>query len=225
MRFEHLRKVGLWKIGIELISSSTFRLIVFLLVFVFTFILRSHNYDRVPTANHLDEMLYAWSGLYLIEEGVPVSWSTLDYPKRAQVFKGKISYKGGIPEASVTLYKPWLDEPPGFSLLVGAFAHFYKAEKTDFVPSSYIRMPVVLLAGFTSVMIFLIGRLVSGFGTGILAMLIFGTTPILVFASRSAMPENLIAFLLTLTTYLLLKFYQQPKFLYLLPTFLIIKRE
>ena len=222
MRFEHLRKVGLWKIGIELISSSTFRLIVFLLVFVFTFILRSHNYDRVPTANHLDEMLYAWSGLYLIEEGVPVSWSTLDYPKRAQVFKGKISYKGGIPEASVTLYKPWLDEPPGFPLLVGAFAHFYKAEKTDFVPSSYIRMPVVLLAGFTSVMIFLIGRLVSGFGTGILAMLIFGTTPILVFASRSAMPENLIAFLLTLTTYLLLKFYQQPKFLYLLPLPLLV---
>lgn len=216
MKLNRLKKIRFGKSFRGLTSSLTFRLVIFLLVFLFTFILRSHNYDRVPTANHLDEMLYAWSGLYLIEEGVPVSWSTLDYPKRAEVFKGKISYQGGIPEASVTLYKPWLDEPPLFSLLVGSFAHLYQAKKTDFVPASYIRMPVVLLAGFTSIMIFLITRMVSGFWTGILAMLIFGTTPILVFASRTAMPENIIAFLLTVIMYLLLKFYQKPRFLYLI---------
>ncbi len=93
---------------------AQFKTIVFLAVFVFTFILRAHSYERVPTSNHLDEMLYAWSGINMIETGTPVSWSTLDYPKRAEVYKGMISYKGGIPEASVTLYKPWLDEPPLF---------------------------------------------------------------------------------------------------------------
>lgn len=72
-------------------TSNNFKIIIFLLTLIFTFILRAHNYEKVPTANHLDEMLYAWSGLYLIETGVPVSWSTLDYPKRAEVYKGRIS--------------------------------------------------------------------------------------------------------------------------------------
>src|SRR3990172_7648733 len=76
---------------------SYWKAVVFAAVFIFTFILRAHNYDRVPTANHLDEQLYAWSGIHLVETGVPVSWSTLDYPKRAEVFRGDINYKGGIP--------------------------------------------------------------------------------------------------------------------------------
>lgn len=206
----------------KLIKSKKFHLALFLFIFVFTFILRAHNYERVPTSNHLDEMLYAWSGLYLIETGVPVSWSTLNYPKRAEVFKGIISYKGGKPDTSVTLYKPWLDEPPLFSLIVGSVAHWYGAARTEFVPSSYIRIPVILFAALTSIMIFLIARLVSGYWTGILSMLIYGTTPLMVFASRTAMPENLIALLFTIMIYLLLKFNQIPKLIYILPIPLLV---
>jgi len=55
---------------------------------LFIFILRAHNYERFPSPNHLDEQLYALSGIYLVETGVPVSWSTLDYPKSAEVYKG-----------------------------------------------------------------------------------------------------------------------------------------
>lgn len=197
--------------------SKIFRLAIFLLVLAFTFVLRAHNYDRIPTANHLDEMLYAWSGLYLIETGIPVSWSTLEYPTRAEVFRGRITYKGDIPDAYVTLYKPWLDQPPVFSLLVGTFAHLYGANREEFVPSSYIRMPVVIISTLTSMMIFLVGRVVSGYWIGILAMLIFGTTPLMVFASRTAMPENLIALFLTVMVYLLIKFSDKHKLLYLIP--------
>jgi 4-amino-4-deoxy-L-arabinose transferase-like glycosyltransferase len=161
-------------------------------------------------------MLYAWSGLSLIETGTPVSWSTLDYPKRAEVFKGVISYKGGKPDASVTLYKPWLDEPPLFSLLVGGFAHLYQADRNDFVPSSYIRMPMVIISTFTSILIFLIALEVSGFGSGILAMIIYGFTPIFVFASRNAMPETLIAFLFAGAMYLLIRFWKNPNILYII---------
>ena len=142
-------------------NSKILKVGAFILVLFFTFVLRAHNYDRVPTANHLDEMLYAWSGIYLIETGEPVSWSTLDYPKRSEVYKGRISYKGGIPEAYVTLYKPWLDEPPLFSLIVGYFAHLYGADRNEFVPSSYIRVPVIIFSTLTSIMVFLIARVVS----------------------------------------------------------------
>lgn len=193
------------------------KILIFLLILYITFVLRAHNYERVPTANHLDEQLYASSGLYLIETGKPVSWSTLDYPSRAEVFKGQISYRGGLPQASVTLYKPWLDEPPLFSLIVGYFAHINHVLRTDFIPSSYIRIPTVIFATLTSIMIFLIARLVSGYWTGILSMIVYGTVPLFVFASRTAMPENLIALIFTVMFYLLIKFIGNSKIIYILP--------
>lgn len=198
-------------------KKNIFKIVIFLIVFVFTFILRAHNYEKTPTSNHLDEMLYAWSGLYLLETGVPVSWSTLDYPKRAEVYKGEINYQGGYPKASVTMYKPWLDEPPFFSLIIGFFAHAYHAARTDFIPSSYIRLPVVLFSAATSVFIFLVARLVSGYWMGILSMVIYGTVPIIVFASRTALPENLIALIYIIIAYLLLKFLKNPQFSFIFP--------
>jgi 4-amino-4-deoxy-L-arabinose transferase-like glycosyltransferase len=199
-----------------------FKIVVFLVVLVFTFILRAHSYEKVPTSNHLDEMLYAWSGINLVETGVPVSWSTLPYPSSAQVYLGEVNYKGGFPKASVTLYKPWLDEPPLFSLLVGWFAHINGANRNEFIPSSYIRIPMVILGTLTSIFIFLIARKIGGYWRGILAMLVYSTVPIMVFASRTAMPENLIAFLLTLMVYLLMKFWDKPNFWYIAPIPLMI---
>ena len=194
-----------------------FKFILFLIVLVFTFILRAHNYERVPTSNHLDEMLYAWSGIHIIETGTPVSWSTLDYPKRAEVFKGKISYKGGLPEASVTLYKPWLDEPLLFSILVGYFAHINGANRDEFIPSSYIRIPLIYIGTIVSIFIFLIAKKLVGYKTGILAMLIYGITPTFIFASRLAMPENLISICFIIIMWLLLKYKENLKFIYLSP--------
>ncbi len=193
------------------------KIVVFTIVLIFTFILRAHNYERVPTSNHLDEQLYALSGINLIETGTPVSWSTLDYPKSAEVFKGAISYKGGAPSASVTLYKPWLDEPPAFSLIVGEAAHLFHADRNGFIPSSYIRFPMIFISALTSIFVFLIARKVSGYWTGILAMLIYGTEPIMVMASRSAMPETFIALLFCLSVYLLLKYQDSKKFIYIAP--------
>lgn len=193
------------------------KIIIFLAVLLFTFILRAHNYEREPTSNHLDEQLYAWSGIYLIETGIPVSWSTLDYPKRAEVYRGDINYKGGLPRASVTLYKPWLDEPPLFSVLVGYFAHIYGADRKQFIPSTYIRIPLIFIATIVSVFVFLITKKLAGYKTGILAMLIYGVTPIFVFGSRSAMPENLIALCYVATMWLLLNYREKLKFWTLIP--------
>lgn len=207
---------------IEVTENKYFRILIFLLVFVFTFILRAHSYERTPTPAHLDEQLYALSGINLIETGAPVSWSTLEYPESAEVYKGVISYKGGEPSASVVLYKPWLDEPPLFSLLVGGSAHLFNADRNGFIPSSYIRFPIVIISALTSIVVFLIASSVTGFWTGILSMLIYGTEPIMVMASRTAMPETLIAFFFTLAIYLLIKFQKSAKFIFILPLPLLI---
>ncbi len=193
------------------------KLIILIFTLAFTFIIRAHGYERVPTPNHLDEMLYAWSGIYLIETGAPVSWSTLDYPKRAEIFKGIISYRGGLPEASVTLYKPWLDEPPLFSILVGYFAHINGADRNQFIPSSYIRIPLVFIGLFTSVVIFLVAQKLFDFKTGILSVITYSLTPVFLFGSRTALPENLIALIFMIILYLLLLYKKKLKYHYLIP--------
>lgn len=197
-------------------SNKYFRITLLLLVFYFTFVLRAHNYDRVPGFGHLEEMLYAWSGIHLVETGVPVSWSTLDYPPRSEVYKGEMGYATNSIKVGVTLYKPWLDEPPVFSVLVGWFAHIFGAARDQIIPPAYMRFPVIVIGAITSILVFLIARLVSGYCTGILSMLIFGLTPIMVFGSRLAVPENLISLLFMLTIYLLLKFHQTLKIRYVL---------
>lgn len=201
----------------SLLGNKWFKILVFIVVFVFTFILRAHNYDRTPSAFHMDEMLYAWSGLHLVEEGVPVSWSTLDYPVRAEVFKGEISYMGGQPKAGVTLYKPWLDEPPLFSYIIGISAKYFGAKSTDFVSSAFTRFPVILISTLTSVFIFLIAKKLRGYWMGIFTLLLYGTVPLFVISSRVAMPENLIALLLVIAVFLLLKFKEKKSFWYIFP--------
>ncbi len=205
------------KKALKTLNTQLPKIGIFFLVLSFTFILRTHNFDKIPFFGHLEEMLFAWSGIYLVETGTPVSWSTLDYPSRAEIFRGKLDYKGGEPFSYVRLYKPWLDEPPLFSLMVGEFAHFYKADRNDVIPTSYIRTPMVFIALLTSIMVFLTARLVSGYWVGILSMFLYGSIPIFVISSRMAVPENLIALLFIITVYLLLKFQIAPKFVYLLP--------
>jgi 4-amino-4-deoxy-L-arabinose transferase-like glycosyltransferase len=201
----------------QYLQLKVVRIILVLLVLLFTFVLRAHNYDRVPISGHLEEMLYAWSGIYLLETGVPVSWSTLDYPPRAEVYRGVVGYKGGEPKTSVTLYSPWLDEPPLFSLLVGKFAQLYGADRHDVIPSAYIRFPIVLLATTTSLLLFFVARLFFGFMTSLLAMLLYGTVPIFVVSSRLAVPENLIALLYLLAFFLVIHFYKTLQVRYILP--------
>lgn len=196
--------------------NLNFRLVIFLVVLIFTFILRAHNFDRYPTMGHLEEQMFAWAGIHLIERGIPRAWSSLDFPDRAIVSKGAINYKGGDPVVYVDLVEPWLEQPPLFSLLVGSFAHFYQANRDEVIPTSFIRTPVIILSLFTSIMIFLIARLISGYWTGIVAMLIYGVTPILVLGSRLAVPENLIALVYLIIIYSLLKFQSENKFKFLI---------
>jgi len=201
----------------KLKKVNLFKTLVLVGVFLFTFILRAHEYERTPGVGHLDEMLYAWSGLSLVETGIPVSWSTLDYPKSAEVFKGEINYKGSAPKSSVTLYKPWLDEPPLFSYLVGLSASHFGAKTMEFTPSSYTRYPMIFISGATSILVFLIANVVSGYWIGILSMLIYGTVPIFIFASRTAMPETFISFCFALLVYLVLLFNKKPLIWYIVP--------
>ncbi len=186
-------------------SNHGLRVLLFVLVLASTFVLRSIHSDRIPQFGHLEEHLYGWSGMYLIEEGAPVSWSTLDYPKKNIIYSGPIY--GGIGNSAVSyvdLVKPWLDEPPLFSLITGGTAHLFGADRHQLIPPSYLRFPMLFVSLFTSLVLFLLGRKLFGFWIGLGALLIWGTVPLFVFSSRLAVPENVIVLLYLLALYLFL---------------------
>lgn len=166
-------------------------LFVGLLFLVFS-VIRLHNFDRIPEPNHAEELLYSWSGIYLIETGVPQSWSTLDYPKSALVFDGIVGDPTGI-TLPAKLYRPWLDEPPLYSLMSGGVAHLYGDDRSLVLPTSHTRVPSVLASLGTMFLIFLVSLKFFGYWPGVLAMTIYGTSQIFVFASRLSVPENIIA--------------------------------
>ncbi|MFN7864998.1 MAG: glycosyltransferase, partial [bacterium] len=55
-----------------------YRLFLGVLITVLGFILRYYQYDSLPHYNLTqDEFAFSWSGMSLIQEGVPTSWSFL----------------------------------------------------------------------------------------------------------------------------------------------------
>lgn len=165
---------------------------IFLLVFYFLTVIKLHGYDRMPAPAHGEELLYSWSGVYLIETGTPVSWSTLDYPEENLVFDGIVGDRHNL-FMPAKLWKPWLDEPPLYSLLSGGAAHLFGDDRTKVIPPSHSRIPSVLASLVTTGLVFLVGYQFFGYWMGILAMTFYGLSPILVLGSRLSVPENMIA--------------------------------
>lgn len=159
---------------------------------MFLALVRLHDYDRQPYTVHAEELLYGWSGLYLIETGVPRSWSALDYSDDYLVFDGRVGPEDGL-YLYGKLYEPWLDEPPLFSLILGATAKYYGADRDQVIPASYMRLPVVLASLVTMALVLVVTWRWFGYWTGMLALVIYGSSPLIVFASRLAVPENMFA--------------------------------
>lgn len=207
----------MWK---KLNSGQIFHLGVFLALFYFLTVIKLHGYDRYPAPAHGEELLYSWSGIYLIETGVPVSWSTLDYPKEYKVFDGIVGDKHNL-FMPATLWKPWLDEPPLYSLLSGGMGHLYGDDRTKVIPPSHSRIPSVLASLVTTGLVFLVGRQFFGYWIGLLSMTFYGLSPILVLGSRLSVPENMIALGVMVSLFLAKKYLDKPSLIFPIATGLI----
>lgn len=197
--------------AVHILVKKWQRILLLVAVIILTSSLRSIHSDRVPTYGHLEEHLYGWSGIYLLEEGVPVSWSTLDYPEEKKIFKGALKDKYTFTQVYVDLVKPWLDEPPLFSLILGASAKAFGADRHSVLPSSYLRFPMIFIACLTSIVLFLFSQKLFGYWIGLTSVFLWGTIPLMVFSSRLAVPENAISLLYLLSLYLFLLYQNKPK--------------
>lgn len=193
-------------------GSRKLQLVLFLLVFLLGFGLRLWKYPFYPLTANAEEYLFVWSGLSLIEKGVPISWNDLpSYGQEHVYWEGVARNLSGRGELGVRLLKPWLDEPPLFSLMVGGISKLYGLENFTIISPYVIRIPSLIFAFFGLILVFLIAKKLFGYWIGLLSLLVYGTIPIVVFGSRLAVAENLVTLFYLLVLFLLMSYFETGK--------------
>jgi len=173
--------------------AKNFKIIVFILILGLSIFLRLWKYPFYPFVGHAEEYLFVWSGLSLIEKGVPISWNDLPvYQEKHIYWQGVAPNPAGGSGLGVRLLKPWLDEPPLFSLIVGGMAKLYNQPNFHLISSYVVRLPSLFFSFLSLILVFILAKRLFSFEIGLLSLLIYGTMPTVVFGSRLAVPENLI---------------------------------
>lgn len=196
------------------------KLLGILFICLLGFRLRLRNYNSVPRPGEsLDEYSNAWSGLGLIELGLPLGWSYLEndlyQPSHHYVNVDNVYQVGTIHASPFYLYSPWLDHPPGMGLLIGGFAHLKGARVLEDASTVFIRKPMLYLGTLNILLLFLIGCLYFNFKTGMLAATIYAVSPLIVVANRLPQAENVIVPLFLLSTILVKLFQDRKNYVYL----------
>jgi len=159
--------------------------------------LRSYNYATVPhPAETADEYNFAWAGLSLIKQGVPIGWTGIETGYK-NIWYEKINVDGIFTEGpgkpiykAFRLTEPWFDKPPGFALLVGTYSYLKGAREFVQTDVGIIRRLMLKIALVTTVLIFLVGTKLYNKWVGLLAALFYSVVPTTVVSSRLVLAEN-----------------------------------
>lgn len=189
------------------LKRLNYKLLIFLFVFLLGVGLRLWKYPFYPFAGHAEEYLFVWSGVSLIEQGVPISWNDIPvYGEENIYFEGVAENPAGGGGIGVRLLKPWLDQPPLYSLIAGSMGVLYGLDNFTVVSPYAIRIPALLFSFVTMAFVFLLAKRYFGYWVGILSLLIYGTVPTIVFGSRLSVPENMITALMIAILWLILDY-------------------
>jgi 4-amino-4-deoxy-L-arabinose transferase-like glycosyltransferase len=153
-------------------------------------IVRLHNYGLFPPDNWTsDEYAFAWSGMSLIQDHFPTSWSWLSPYQDSPVV---------VWEEKMTRYQlvsPWFDHPPLFGLIVGMTAILGGAKEFFDCTISIIRIPSLVFGIISITLIYILAKKLFNGSVALITSLIFATHPNLVLLSRLAVSENLLLLL------------------------------
>ena len=147
-------------------------------------LLRHHNLSVWPREGAtFDEFAWTFQGVSILNSGVPISWS----PHAAYTNKTEYFNPQG---ARFTLVKPYLEHPPLFGIVAGAFAKLQGIQTFDDVTIAKIR-PLALFMGLVSIFaVFLLASSVYGNGIGLIASGMYAILPTVVIGSRLVQNEN-----------------------------------
>lgn len=168
-----------------MVDKFILRYRVFLLISILVcgLLLRAHNRTIWPREGAtFDEYAWTWLGMNLIQKGVPISWS----PHPQYKIRSHYIQNG----ARFWLVQPYLEHPPLFGLVAGAYALMRG------VPDAYsTTLPVMrelaLILGVVSIyLVYLLGTNLYGTSAGIISSLFYAVMPTVVIGSRILQNEN-----------------------------------
>jgi 4-amino-4-deoxy-L-arabinose transferase-like glycosyltransferase len=175
-------------------------------------ILRIYHYDSLPPDHWTsDEYAFAWSGMSLLQQGVPTSWSWLSPTDNFPTIVWEAS------NMRFRLVTPWFDHPPLFGLIIG-LASLLGGAKTFFdCQLSVMRIPALILGILSIFLVYLLALQLCNVSIAIIASLIYATNPNTVFLSRLTISENLMIVFCLLVVLLYWQYYQthHRKYLYI----------
>lgn len=112
-----------------------------LLIALVGLILRFVDYEKVPPFGVTwDELAYPWSGMTLIETGIPRAWSWLN--------AYTVSEMHFMFENPVRIVTPWINHPPLYSFILGKWVLINGAKDFIDVRLSTIRIIPIILSFF-----------------------------------------------------------------------------
>lgn len=218
---------------------------IFFILFV-SFKFRSRNYwSYPPSYETFDELAFVWAGQSLVKTGIPVSWSyhpyyALGIPEKAKLYlEGfRIIIPGkdlsNLPkpllltqEIDVQGYRshfnfvtPDLEQPPLGSILISISSLISKVN--SFATNiKIIRLPFVWLGVFSVFLVWYLTKILFGRTISLISLSVYATVPTVIFASRLALPENILAAFFLIEV-IFLELYRQKKKNYLLILSLIV---
>ena len=153
-------------------------------VFLVAAFLRGRGYSQSPPLN-ADEYDWAWSGLSLLQTGVPTGWTAFwDAYGQWRIFEWE-----GNQYALVT---PYLDHPPLFSLLVGGVAWIAGERVMTDVSLSVIRLVPIALSLVVLVLAYRLAQATVGTWPARFAILLLVFSPAAITLSRVTESEALL---------------------------------
>ncbi|MEK7165198.1 MAG: glycosyltransferase family 39 protein [Patescibacteria group bacterium] len=166
-------------------STNAKLFLTLIFIALFGLLLRLNNYDRTPPFGEtMDEFIYPWAGMSLIETGTPATWS----PFAAYSQKYTLKLWGEF----FPIVSPYVEKPLLYPLLSGAFMLATGARDFADVRLAVLRiLPII----FSVISILLIGLIATAWlnpAFTILASLLYATIPTIVLSNRLSLTENLL---------------------------------
>lgn len=147
--------------------------------------LRGRGYSQSPPLN-ADEYDWAWTGLTLLQQGVPTGWTAFwDAYGHWQIFE----WEGN----QYPLVTPYVDHPPLFSLLVGSVAWIAGERVLTDVSLTVIRVVPIALSLIVLVLAYRLAQATVGTWPARIAILLLVFSPAAITLSRLTESEALLA--------------------------------
>jgi len=168
------------------------------------FYLRVHDLNTWPRKGAtFDEYAWTWVGISLIQNHVPISWSPHpQYKDSKDIIYQKTHFR---------IVKPFLEHPPVFGLLVGAFALSQGVKDMYHLDISHIRGLALILGVLSIYLIYLLTSELYSRKTGLLASFIYSVVPTIAVGSKIVQNENFFIPVWLLSLYFLSRYIQVKK--------------